>query len=71
MFLLYINDIVQCSKILHFILFADDTNMLYSNSNLYDLISVVNVELIKLSCWFRANKLSLNAEKSNFIMFGN
>jgi len=30
----------------------------------------VNWELSKLSEWFRANKLSLNAVKSNFILFG-
>jgi hypothetical protein len=29
LFLLYINDIEQCSKLLSFILFADDTNIFY------------------------------------------
>lgn len=71
LFLLYINDITNCSDILHFILFADDTNLLHSDCSLDNLISVVNSELDKLSCWFKANKLSLNLEKTNFIMFGN
>ena len=31
LFILYINDIVKCSDILQFILFADDTNLFYSN----------------------------------------
>jgi len=31
----------------------------------------VNSELEKLSDWFRANKLSLNVKKTNFILFGN
>ena len=31
----------------------------------------LNAELIKVSEWFRSNKLSLNAKKTNFIYFGN
>ncbi len=31
LFLLYINDIQHCSKMLSIILFADDTNLLYSD----------------------------------------
>jgi len=70
LFILYINDIVNCSDILHFILFADDTNLFYSHKDLAELFLIVNWELSKLSEWFRANKLSLNAIKSNFILFG-
>ena len=32
LFLLHINDIENCSKLLSFILFADDTNTCYKNS---------------------------------------
>ena len=31
---------------------------------------IVNMELIKLSEWFRANILSLNVFKTNYILFG-
>ena len=34
-------------------------------------MNVINIERIKLSMWFRSNKLSLNASKTNFILFGN
>jgi hypothetical protein len=70
LFILYINDIVKCSDILKFILFADDTNLFYSNRNFYVLEQEINVELSKLAIWFAANKLSLNATKSNYIIFG-
>ena len=70
-FLLYINDIKNCSKLFHFIIFADDTNLTYSHSNLNQLIEIVNRELRHLSDWFCCNKLSLNAKKTNYIMFGN
>ena len=70
LFILYINDIVAASKLLHFILFADDTNLFYSCRNFDSLIQTLNSELDKLALWFRANKLSLNISKTNFMFFG-
>ena len=71
LFILYVNDIANCSSILYFILFADDTNIFYSSKSHSDLMKIINEELAKLSDWFRANKLSLNAKKTNYIIFGN
>ena len=59
------------SKLLHIILFADDTKIFYSASNIDDVTNVVNNELKQLGLWFRENKLSLNVNKTNFIMFTN
>jgi len=70
LFILYINDISNASNILHFILFADDTNLFLSNNSFNELILIVNKELSKLSDWFRTNRLSLNVKKTNFIVFG-
>ena len=70
LFVLYINDIVASSSLLKFIIFADDTNLFYSDSDVVLLQRNVNIELSKLSVWFRANKLSLNISKSNYILFG-
>ena len=58
-----------CKELL-FILFADDTNILYSNSDIVQLMNTVNSELAILSDWFKANRLSLNVQKTNYIMFG-
>lgn len=71
LFILYINDIVKCSDSLSFILFADDTNLFFSCGDVEQLCKTVSTELTKLSDWFCANKLSLNAKKTNFILFGN
>ena len=71
LFILYINDMCDVSKLLHIILFADDTNIFYSASNIDDVTNVVNNELKQLGLWFRANKLSLNVNKANCIMFNN
>ena len=70
LFILYINDIVNSSLILKFILFADDTNLFHSANNITDLLTTVNCELKKLCNWFKANKLSLNVDKTKFILFG-
>ena len=67
LFILYINDICNVSKILKFILFADDTNIFYSGTNLL----VLNNELKKLRNWFDLNKLSLNILKTNYMIFSN
>ena len=67
LFILYINDISNVSNILKFILFADDTNMLYSNSDIGVLVQLTNIELEK----FAVNKLSLNISKTNYMFFGN
>ena len=54
---------------LKFILFADDTTILFSANSLHDLTSIVNTELCYVSDWFKANKLSLNISKTNYIIF--
>src|SRR5271165_1172283 len=42
LFILYINDIVNCSKLLYFILFADDANLFFAHDNLIHLCTVLN-----------------------------
>ena len=49
LFIIYVNDIMNSCKLLHFILFADDTNIIYSNSNFDMLINTVNQELCNLT----------------------
>ena len=69
LFLIYINDMhmaVEFSTIHHF---ADDTNILYSCKSLKGLRKRVNADLAYLHDWLCANRLSLNAGKSEFIVF--
>ncbi len=69
LFLLYINDIENCSDILSFVLYADDTNAFFSNSCLKTLSSTVQNEMNKVVKWLNANKLSINASKTKFVIF--
>jgi len=71
LFIIYMNDIVYSSSKMSFYMFADDTNLIISDSNLQRLITTVNLELSHISSWFKANKLSLNIKKTNYIIFKN
>ena len=68
-FLLYINDIASCSSILTFYLFADDTTIFLSHKDINTLERTLNEELVHVSNWLIANKLSLNVGKSNLLIF--
>ena len=71
LFIIFLNDIAFSSDTLSFFIYADDTNAIVSNDNLNDLIHSVNNELHKICTWFKANKLSLNTDKTNYMMFKN
>ena len=66
----YVNDIIHTSIILNFVLFADDTTILYSHKDLVNKIGMINNELQKVTDWFKANKLSINVDKTNFMIMG-
>ena len=69
LFLLYINDLSTVSKILTSILFADDTTLIDSDSDLNTLVTRFNEELKHIVDWLNANRLSLNIDKTNFMVF--
>ena len=69
LFILYINDIAHVSDKLYSILFADDSNMFCTGNNINSLISLMNTEISKIIDWLHINKLSLNVEKSNYMIF--
>ena len=69
LFLIYINDLPNISKVLDFYLFADDTNIYYEAETPEKLESIINKELKQLHTWLIVNRLSLNIEKTNFVVF--
>ena len=69
LFLLYINNIQYCSKLVSIILFADDTNILYSDTSLKTLNEILQIEINKIANWLNDNKLSLNSTKTKLIYF--
>ena len=68
LFLIYINDLPRVSPLFNMVMYADDTTLycnLSNNTNENDL----NSELHKISEWLASNKLSLNAQKTKFMVF--
>ena len=68
LFLIYINDIVDSSNVLSFVLFAHDTTVYVQNDSIYSAIEILNTELAKAALWFDSNKLTLNVNKTQMIM---
>ena len=70
LFLIYINDmnVAVKSSIIHH--FADDKNLLGSDRKLKLLKKKINKDLEYLFEWLCANRLSLNAKKTEFILSG-
>ena len=69
LFLIFTNDFCHSTPLLEAILFADDTNHFYSHNNVKELFRTMNAELSHLNDWFCANKLSLNTDKTKYVLF--
>ena len=69
LFIIYMNDICNVSELLCTIMYADDTSIIMSGNDLKSLIQSVNSELCLLNTWLKANKLSLNVNKTYYIVF--
>ena len=75
LFIIYINDFAQASKVFNFLIYADDTtlsstlNVFSDNTHDQHLESLINEELVKINDWLKINKLSLNVVKSKFMIF--
>ena len=69
-FLIFVNDLNNSTtKVLDPVLFADDTNLFCSDNNMRALFETANQELSQINDWFLANKLSLNVEKTKYMLF--
>ena len=65
LFILYINDIFNSSKILKFLLYADDTTIYLSGHNLKSLFEIFNNELQHFYLWTKVIELQLILRKLN------
>ena len=68
-FLIFVNDMQLHLTEVESVQFADDTTILFSHRNEIYLQFCIERELSVLSDWFRANKLTLNVDKSVFLLF--
>ena len=68
-FLIFYNDLSQNLMHSNCIQFADDTTIYCSGRNLRYLKWQITEDLCKISDWFKANKLTLNLNKTNYMIF--
>lgn len=65
----YINDIVDIDPSVSFVIYADDTNLLFSGPDANELIIRCNKLLNKLFLWSSKNLLKINPLKTKAIVF--
>ena len=68
LFLIYINDIGNSSK-LNLLSFVDDTTLYQSGDNYLTLVQNLNSEINSTFKWLCANRLSLNIKKTKYMIF--
>ena len=68
LFLIYINDLPNCLDTSCAKMFADDTNITVPGCTFAELEEATNSELINLYSWLKANNLSLNITKTEFMV---
>ena len=69
MFILNVNDFARSSDLLFSILFADDTCVFIEGHLYAEVIEIIKNELLKVSDWLMANKLTINLEKCHYMIF--
>ena len=66
---MYINDFQFCIDGHNVFHFADDTKVIFSNPNIRQLRKSLNKQITKIYDWLCANRLSLNAKKTELVLF--
>ena len=69
LFLIFCNDLRYNLEYLSCIQFTDDTTLYYADKNLNVIKCCVENDLQILMDWFRANSLTLNVQKTKYLLF--
>ncbi len=75
LFIIYINDICQASKLFDFIKYANHTSLsttleiILNKDNSTSIENTINNELVNINDWLKLNKLALNIQKTKYIIF--
>ena len=69
LFLLYINDLHTAIKFIIFLFSLINTNHLHVSNSIKKVNKLVKFDLKFLLNWLNANKMSLNVNKTELIMF--
>ena len=71
LFIIYINDLPNASNLFKFMMYADDTTLYccLEDINSSNKNEIINNELQKVNRWLVSNKLSLNVNKTKYMLF--
>ena len=71
LFSIYVNDIINSSDKLQYLLYADDTTLYFNREHVtpHNANLEINNELSKVMNWLKLNKLSLNVQKTKYMTF--
>ena len=69
LFLVFVNNLNNSTKVTDPVPFVGDTNLFCSDNNIRALFQTANQELSQINDWSLANKLSLNVEKTKYMLF--
>ena len=69
LFLIYINDLSKVCTYTTHILISDDSNIFLNGLDIKQIQNTINKELLNISNWLKANKLSLNVKKTHHMIF--
>ena len=69
-YIIYVNDLDNALGACHSILYADDTSLTSCNTDIEIVKQAMQEDLEELFLWFSANKLKVNREKTQTILFG-
>ena len=70
LFLIYVNDLPNCLKHTRCNMFADDMQIDTSSNNIDSIAKLLNEDLANVSDWMKANKLTLNTSKTEYMIIG-
>ena len=69
MFIMYINDLSDHLNYCKASLYADDTALITSAETQVDIMLNLNIELSIINEWLKANKLTLDPDKTKYVIF--
>ena len=70
-FLIFINDLPNCSNVLKSTLYADDTTLSIAHSNFNTASNLLNTELKLVHKWTIENRLTINIDKTELMIIAN
>lgn len=70
LFIIYVNDLTKLKLNGKVYLYADDITIVYSAKSLDMLQSLINADLLILFDWMSNHALTVNAEKTKYMLFG-